>query len=77
MNFNNEKGEEAYNKGFKEGLIMGNEDNMKFVQEKIDEEIRKYVKIFGISLAGQYRNQGMLEFAQSLIQSLGLTEEKT
>ncbi len=42
----------------------------------IDELKMQFVKIFGISMAGKYRNQGMLEYCKKLKSTLS-TERKT
>lgn len=34
--------------------------------EIIDEELRKIISVFGISMAGKYRCQGAVEFAKAL-----------
>ena len=36
------------------------------IEETIDELALKKIKDFGISMAGKYRNQGMLEFKKEL-----------
>lgn len=49
-------------------------DDIELLKLKIDKEIdelkMKKVKDFGISMAGQYRNQGMLEYCKELKQTL-------
>ncbi len=41
-------------------------NTLKRIEEKVDELALKKIKDFGISMAGKYRNQGMLEFKKEL-----------
>ena len=36
------------------------------IEEGIDEELKKIISVFGISMAGKYRCQGAIEYAKAL-----------
>ena len=40
--------------------------------ETIDEELRRIIGVFGISMAGKYRCQGAVEFAKALRERFAL-----